>query len=464
MTDLPPVAPGRVIAGKFQVERLLGSGGMGVVVAARHLQLGQLVALKFLLHDAHKSAEAARRFMREGQALARLKSPHVARIMDVGALPEGEPYLVMEYLQGSDLRAVLQERTKLPVTEAVDYTLQVCEAIAEAHGHGIVHRDLKPSNLFLTRAADGTPLVKVLDFGISKANTQSGADTMSAQTSSGALVGSPAYMSPEQIRDARRVDGRTDIWALGVILHELLYGQPPFRGETVSGTLAAVAADAPKPIRELCPDVPAALESVILTCLKKDPAERYETVAALAHALAELAPADASFTVARITRLVGSAARMPAVDARAPALADDLTGSATLPAWEGHAVPTRLLAPVLAPRRRRVLAFVLPLAAFVAYMILRPSAPTAPFLAPSATQPSALPIVSAVAPASSAAPSPLPVVPIASAASTSRLEASARQPASSHGARIPPSSKPGSGAKPKLRTEPADEDGTTDRK
>jgi eukaryotic-like serine/threonine-protein kinase len=323
MSDSAP-AIGQVIAGKYRVERVLGEGGMGVVVAAQHLQLNQTVALKFLLKELSSKPDAARRFLREAQALARLKSPHVGRVMDVGTLEHGEPFLVMEYLDGSDLGAVLRQRGPLPVEEAVAHLLQVGEAVAEAHANGIVHRDLKPSNLFLTRGHDGVPSIKVLDFGISKA-TLDGADPATQETSTGALVGSPLYMSPEQIRDAKRVDARSDIWALGVILHELLTGKPPFWGESLISTLAAVAADPAPPIRELRADVPPQIEAAILRCLEKDPQKRLASVVELSQAIAAFGPADAQAYVLRTARLspakpeAGSAALSspgdPALDA-----------------------------------------------------------------------------------------------------------------------------------------------------
>ena len=353
MTDsTSPISVGTVVDGKYEVERVLGSGGMGVVVAARHLQLGKIVALKFLLKHALESREAVSRFMREGQALARITSPNVARVMDVGTLESGEPYLVMEYLEGSDLGALVKRGQKLPIAEAVGYLLQVCEAIAEAHAKGIVHRDLKPSNLFLTQAADGTPLVKVLDFGISKSLIQHPAGPAAHDTSTGALVGSPMYMSPEQIRDARRVDARTDIWALGVILHELLAGKPPFHAETLAGTLASVAADPPAPLRAARPEVPVGLESTVRRCLQKAPQRRFASVAELARALEEFGPPDAHASVERIVRLLGPTTPSITPIAEAPRDGEEQAVSATLPSWEGETVPA-VTSPPLFPRRVR---------------------------------------------------------------------------------------------------------------
>src|SRR5258706_2580107 len=207
----PPVREGEILAGKYRVERVLGVGGMGVVVAATHIQLEERVAIKFLIKDALASGEAVARFAREARAAVKIKSEHVARVIDVGTLETGAPYMVMEYLEGGDLSQVLQSRGSLPMEEAVEYVLQACEAIAHAHVLGIVHRDLKPANLFLIRRPDGTNAIKVVDFGISKVMPGKGSSSDNAMTRTRAVMGSPLYMSPEQMTSTRDVDGRTDI-------------------------------------------------------------------------------------------------------------------------------------------------------------------------------------------------------------------------------------------------------------
>jgi len=282
-------ALGDVIAKKYRVESLVGRGGMGVVVAARHVQLGQVVAIKLLTlpPDEERRDEAVARFLHEAQAAARLQNDHVVRIYDVGQLDDGLPFMVMELLIGSDLGTMLDERGALPEAEAVDYVLQACAGIAEAHQMGIVHRDLKPSNLFVTRRSDGFPLLKVLDFGISKQLSDASGEAVASLTNTRTLMGSPHYMSPEQIRDARRVDARADIWALGIILQELLTDAPVFRGESFPGVCAAIVADPPMPVRTMRPDVSERLEAIIDRCLEKDVRRRYQTVAELA---AELSP------------------------------------------------------------------------------------------------------------------------------------------------------------------------------
>ncbi len=239
-----PVKPGEELLGKYRVERVIGTGGMGAVVAATHLELEQTVAIKFLYTHAQNHPEALARFKREARAAVKLRSEHVARVIDVGQLESGAPFIVMEYLEGEDLGDVILARGALASNEAVGFVLQACEAVGEAHSLGIVHRDLKPKNLFLTKTAKGLPLVKVLDFGISKLIT--GDDLSLTRTQS--VIGSPNYMSPEQLRSARDVDQRADIWALGAILYELLTSHVPFPAETVTQLTAMVIADPPTPI------------------------------------------------------------------------------------------------------------------------------------------------------------------------------------------------------------------------
>jgi serine/threonine protein kinase len=278
-----PVAPGEVIAKKYRVADLVAVGGMGIIVAAEHLQLGQRVAIKVLLpSEAEDAAQSVPRFLREARAAAALRSDHVVRIYDMGTLDSGLPFMVMELLAGQDLRRLVKTEGPLQPEQAVDYLLQAADAIGEAHAVGIVHRDLKPSNLFMTRRSDGKALIKVLDFGISKS-----ADPLAdgALTTTRAMIGSPLYMSPEQIRDAKSVDGRTDIWSLGVILHELLSGRSAFRGESLPAICAAIAADPPASLGEVRTDVPPELEAVVLRCLEKDPARRYQSVGELRAAL-----------------------------------------------------------------------------------------------------------------------------------------------------------------------------------
>ncbi len=283
-TAKSPVSIGDIVAGKYRVERVLGSGGMGVVVAATHLELDQPVALKFILPQALAGAGNVERFMREARAAVRLKSEHVARVYDVGRDGEDRPFMVLELLEGMDLAKLSKQKGSLPVADAVEYLLQACEGLVEAHAAGIVHRDLKPQNLFVTRRLNGTPLVKVLDFGIAKAIGPLAAGQLSL-TDSAAIIGSPLYMAPEQMRSARTAEVRSDIWAIGVILFELLGGQLPFDGETVTEVCIRVVNDKPADLLSLRPALDPALVQIVMRCLAKDPEERFHNVSALAAAL-----------------------------------------------------------------------------------------------------------------------------------------------------------------------------------
>ncbi len=279
------VPPGSVVAGKYRVETMLGSGGMGLVVGAKHLELDQPVALKFVLPEllSHAGVDAVERFLREARAAVRLKSEHVARVYDVGHDPAHGPFIVLELLEGMDLARLARQNGPLPVADSVEYALQACEALVEAHALGLVHRDLKPQNLFVTRRLNGTPLVKVLDFGISK-----GAGLVEERrslTESTSILGSPLYMAPEQMRSARSTDVRSDIWALGVILYELLGGQLPFDGETVTEICVRVVNEEPARLLELRPGLDPRLVDIVMRCLEKDPEDRFQKVAQLAAAL-----------------------------------------------------------------------------------------------------------------------------------------------------------------------------------
>ncbi|MCL4226090.1 MAG: serine/threonine protein kinase [Myxococcales bacterium] len=306
---------GAVLLGKYRIEAVLGRGGMGVVARATHLHLGEQVAIKFLRRDAASDAEAAQRFLREAQAAVRLKSEHVARVIDVGTLDGQVPYMVMEYLEGVDLDQMLEQSGTLGPGLAVDFVVQACAALAEAHAQGIVHRDIKPSNVFVTWRSDGSALIKVLDFGISK--VVAGVSEMSL-TRTQSVLGTPAYMSPEQMRSARAVDARTDIWSLGTVLYELVQGHRPFEAETFSEMCVKVAVDPPSPLTQ---PLPPGLAEVILRCLSKDPAGRYATVGELATALVPFAndPRRAELVAASIVRTLGRPHPRAATPAPLPA-------------------------------------------------------------------------------------------------------------------------------------------------
>jgi eukaryotic-like serine/threonine-protein kinase len=282
-----PAAGTRI--GRYVVERLLGEGGMGVVVAARHEHLDELVAIKVMHAKLAADPIQAERFAREAKQTVRIRSERVVRVLDAGVQEEtGAPYLVMEFLEGRDLGRVLAEDGPLPPSLAVDLMLQVCEAVAAAHALGIIHRDLKPSNFLLTRAADGSPLVKVLDFGIAKALAADGVPDAKL-TETHAVFGSPGYMSPEQIRSAKHVDARCDVWSLGVALFELCTGNLPFTADNVAGLVASIVSDAPARMTTFAPGVPEGLEAVVGACLAKEREARTASVAQLAAALVPFA-------------------------------------------------------------------------------------------------------------------------------------------------------------------------------
>jgi hypothetical protein len=370
MAGLPPNGvprPGEVLLGKYRVERVLGIGGMGVVVAATHIQLEDRFAIKLLLPQSAAHPDLVRRFIREGQAATRIRSEHVVRVFDVGVLETGAPYMAMEYLDGQDLAATVARGGALPVPVAVDFLLQACEAIAEAHALGIVHRDLKPANLFVTRRVDGSTCVKVLDFGISKVRDVSGSGADMGMTKTQAVMGSPRYMSPEQMRSTRNVDARADIWALGAIVHELLVGYPVFNAQTMTELCAQILQDAPPPLRRVRPDVPLGIEAAILCCLQKDPAMRFQNVGQLAQAVVEFGPPHARASAERIVRVLESAGirsvapppAMGSVPAAAPGRTSTAWGETGAPVKKrGATIVVLLVAALVAVAGAAVLATV----------------------------------------------------------------------------------------------------------
>lgn len=302
-----PIAVGDVLDGKYRVERILGAGGMGVVFLARHLTLGEPVALKLLLADRALRADATNRFLREGRAAARIRSELVARVFDTGQLPSGEAYLVMEHVPGSDLRAVLREGRTFSLAEGVDLLLQIAEALAVVHAAAIVHRDLKPSNVILTRGADGLPAIKLIDFGISK-DLQASDGAEATRTTQ--VMGSPSYMAPEQMRSARHADNRSDIWAFGALAWTLFTGEPPFAGETVAEIYDCILTSSPS-LLSARPDLPSSLEAVLSRCLARAPEDRFCDVAELASALTPFAETRHAARADRIGLILRARAAPP---------------------------------------------------------------------------------------------------------------------------------------------------------
>ena len=283
------IQEGDLLFGKYRIERVIGTGGMGIVVAARHEQLDQLVAVKFIREDALGNPDVAQRFLQEARAAAKLKGEHVTRVLDVGMLESGVPYLIMEFLEGSDLAKILTESGPMPVTYALRLFRQACAALAEAHAAGIVHRDLKPQNLFLTRTPNGSPKLKVLDFGISK-SSDGGGRAGHALTSATTVLGSPLYMAPEQIVSSRDVDARADVWSLGVVLFELLTGRCPFDADTYAALCVKIASGEPCRVSEFRQDVAPEVIAIIDRCLERDVEKRFANAEEVAAALDELPP------------------------------------------------------------------------------------------------------------------------------------------------------------------------------
>ena len=434
-----PVSEGEILDGKYRVDRVIGVGGMGVVVAATHVQLQTQVALKFLLPEVLSHPQVVERFVREARAAVRIQSEHVARVSDVGTLSNGAPYMVMEYLEGQDLADVLSKNGPLTVAQTVGYVLQACEAVAEAHALGIVHRDLKPANLFLVQRSRREPSIKVLDFGISKS-----ADSESlGLTKTSAIMGSPYYMSPEQMRSARDADTRSDIWALGIILFELLTGMPPFQGNTITEVVVLVTQGKLPSIRDLRPDVPAALGDVIARCLRRDPEQRYADIVELAKALVPFGPPRSDVALENISRILGAVTMSgrPAATQQASAIggAGNLPlAQATAAAWSNSRSGSR-------PHRSLPLLIAIGVAVVMALTIFAwrrgagsnasasASMPTASVATSLSASPSTVAIGSAtsdspIALATSNAPTDLPV---ALAASSVGARLSAKAPAAS---------------------------------
>ncbi|WP_437681348.1 serine/threonine-protein kinase [Sorangium sp. So ce131] len=355
------IAPGTVIARKYRVERTIGRGGMGLVVEALHLDLDTRVAIKFLLPEFMSYTEAAERFMREARTVAKLQTPHVVRVLDVAALESGEPYMVMELLDGEDLACHAAEAGTLAIGECIDHIVQACEALAEAHALGIVHRDLKPANLFLTKRPDGAPFIKVLDFGVSKILTGDTGNVSLTQTTT--ILGSALYMSPEQMRSSKSVDPRTDIYALGVCLFEIIGGRPPYVADSFPELCAKIYTSPPEPLQDLRPEVPEGLVEVIEKSIAREPEDRFQSIAEFVQALAPYAAPGTRTTIAGILRLHASeldlpppasrgattrSARVSRASSGGPSVSDKASRSG------GSAPP----AEDEAPRRRRTLLYV----------------------------------------------------------------------------------------------------------
>lgn len=274
----PDIRPGLVLNDRYRLRERIAKGASGPVFAATDESTGAPVAVKLLNPVA--SDELRRRFLRESTVCATIVDPHVVRILGVGTLHPDVPYIVMELLVGRDLRQHLRERGAFPLDLAVEVGVQVCEGLAAVHAQGIVHRDLKPSNLFAVARDDGGVLIKILDFGVSKAN-----DLDDNITETGAFLGTPRFMAPEQVLGARHVDARADVWSLGAILYELLTGRPPYNEKTVPRLLRAIEVGPPPAPSMLRPTLPVEIDPVVLACLEREPAARTANVSEVAAGL-----------------------------------------------------------------------------------------------------------------------------------------------------------------------------------
>ncbi len=340
------IAAGTVLGGKYLVERVLGEGGMGLVVAATHVELGHRVAIKMMQPGVASDVEMAARFEREARAAAGISSEHAARVTDVGRFEDGTPYMVMEFLEGEDLDERIARKKPIPIVEVVRLFIQATMGLGDAHSHGIVHRDVKPANLFLAQRSSGRVVLKVLDFGIAKAVMSS---TNPALTRTTATIGSPQYMSPEQLTDTKNVDHRADVWSLGATMYEALTGVPAFGADTLAALHIMIVTASPAPLRTLRADVPPALASIIFRCLEKRPDQRYASMSALQ---ADLERLELTFSAQRalsspefggaVTVAAYPGADPPALPSVRPAPAAPITYTQNGPTAPGR-VPVKLV-------------------------------------------------------------------------------------------------------------------------
>jgi tRNA A-37 threonylcarbamoyl transferase component Bud32 len=307
---------GQVVAGKYRVERLLGRGGMGEVYEARHVVVGRRFAIKFLHPGIASGNDANARFLREAQAAGALDNEHIAAVVDFDRADDGAPFLVMEYLHGETLATTLRREGVLPVPRALGILLQACDGLAAAHEAGIVHRDLKPDNLFLVARPDASELLKIVDFGVAKLVS---GEPNAGDTQSGAVLGTPLYMAPEQARGEKTVDFRVDIHALGVIAYELLSGERPHPGDGYNAILAHILTRPARPLRELCPDVPDGLRRVIERAMAFEPSARHESAADLSRALAPFAGREVTSRAAQFDLRRANDVKVGAVTLDTPA-------------------------------------------------------------------------------------------------------------------------------------------------
>jgi len=397
---------------------------MGIVVEARDVDSDDRVALKLLLPAALERPDIVARFRREARAAVKIKSEHVTRVLDVGSLDDGAPFIVMEYLEGYDLSKPIRKNGRLPISLAVDYMLQASEALAEAHTLGVVHRDIKPPNLFLTLRADGSPCIKVLDFGISKVigglDTPDGVDVPEATlTQTSVVLGSPRYMAPEQISKPKSVDARADIWGIGTTFYRIVTGYAPFEGNTLPEIFAAIlmTANGPKPIHQHRPEAPIELDAVIRRCMRVNPAERWSNIGDLATALAPFGTPAAKESALRIRAILDSAGITASIPPPPPSMSGVSGVSMASPVSTSNASMANTLETSISenmgiPKRNAVayivgaMVFAILVTLGLVYLTIKQPSPATNSVAPSASTAALTPV--------SAAP---PVVSVAEVAS-----------------------------------------------
>ena len=352
--DVTALVPGTVLLGKYRVIGNIGLGGMGVVVAAEHLSLHTKVAVKFMLPQLVQHESVVRRFVNEARAASRIQSEHVARVLDVGSmtgegLPEGGvPYMVMEFLHGRDLSLHVRSGKRFSVVEAIDIVAQASKALAEAHKEGIIHRDIKPANLFLAEY-EGRTVVKVLDFGISKILDEEPQEMNLTKTTT--VLGSGLYMSPEQMRSAKNVDFRTDVYSLGVCLFELLTGTQPFTADSFSELVVKVNIDPPTPLRQYRPDISEAFALALEKAYARRPDDRYQSIQELVRAFEVFADASSAAAIRTVQGIAVAEARASALPPQPqPAASHALGGTAG-----ATTAPSNTEAPVNSPKLRGLL-------------------------------------------------------------------------------------------------------------
>ncbi|WP_437796836.1 protein kinase domain-containing protein [Sorangium sp. So ce693] len=350
LEEIEGLEVGTLIAGKYRVDRLLDKGAMGAVVAATHVDLDELRAIKVLLPATAADPEMCGRFLQEARIASRLRSEHAVKVHDVGRLENGLPYMVMEFLDGRDLRVIRKQRGPLPVEEATLYVIQACDALAEAHALGLVHRDVKPANLFLTHTREGTPCIKVLDFGVSKVSQAALLGVAEMRTSTGQMLGTPHYMPPEQMRGQRDVDARADIWAVGSLLYVLLTGRYPMHARSVQTVSLVLGGKfVPQLPSKVCRGLSPEIDPIIMRCLERDRDKRWPDLAELTLALRPFAPPAAQPLVDRIQRILRGSLRDSLSGARPGVDGSDVGERGSIPTTMGSGPSTGGMATELRP-------------------------------------------------------------------------------------------------------------------